>query len=1051
MGIELTERWLTEIAGWKVIKPARALAASGAVLRAEFDGALLRGLVQDGRKRLACGLKVAGATDVTNLCACPEARATGAMCVHSIAAAFAFLNQAGERTSRGGGGETGARPAPQVAQRQQVPEDHDAPDPHARRGASVLQPVLRDSWADELKAGRLSVAFRGNDGSERLLRELRELRDVCDRAVADALERLGHDRIRDAVTVQRDRAAPLLEAVLHHPRLRVGAASPRVADASVPLRVRVTRQGDRVMLEMQSSGELVEAGGACWWWSAASTEAASGILIRLTVPAEFLGLLARRELSMPEPAFARLIEVFFEAFEASLDSDAALIASCRGVVGMPEVVLRLEGSLRALDAQLSFAYSEGPTVELGSDPQRLFPYRRADGTRMRRNEAFEVRAFGELRECGFDVGQKSLRINDEEKILRFLSHCLPGLRSRWNVLMGERFAHVAQSVLLVRPRVEWEPSGATGNGEDWLEFGMHFESGDGVRVSTGEIQRMLRVGRSKSSRPDGKTAVVDLEGVEDWNIALEEAGVRMLGDRIRVPRAQAAFVAASLRRMGAEMKPDFVRRDIGRFQITSNLQTILRDYQYEGVQWLAERGIAHGGAVLGDEMGLGKTLQALALLAGLRNARAVEEKQGKRAPFLALVVCPASLLWNWQAEITRFLQDFKIFVLHGTSRGKLFIKLKECDVAITTYALVTRDLPKWSSVELDALVLDEASFVRNPDTRAAKAVRALGRNARLRVALTGTPVENSVRDLWSVMECVVPGYLGTRVDFQERYEKPLAGGAGLSRADRIRISERLNRRIQPFFLRRTKERVAKELPAKIETVQWIEMSPLQLELYRGISREAASLVQDAGRAGGAAASRMHMLTALLRLRQVCCDPRLVSDKASGADSAKLEAVGELLERILADGHSVLVFSQFVSMLRLLREKVESAGVGYCYLDGASADRREQVEAFQGDARKRVFLISLKAGGYGLNLTKADVVIHYDPWWNPAVEAQATDRAHRIGQSRPVTIYKFIARASVEEKILRLQGRKQDVVDAALDDNQPLMRGLTEQDLLELLG
>ena len=349
-------------------------------------------------------------------------------------------------------------------------------------------------------------------------------------------------------------------------------------------------------------------------------------------------------------------------------------------------------------------------------------------------------------------------------------------------------------------------------------------------------------------------------------------------------------------------------------------------------------------------------------------------------------------------------------------------------------------------------MIDEASYIRNPMTKVAKAMRRLASRASTRIALTGTPIENGVRDLWSIMEFALPGHLGPHQEFQERYEKPLAR-VGTDPVSAARLIDRLQRRIRPFFLRRTKLAVAPELPSKIETLRLIDLSKSQAAIYQGILRESSEVVSEAVRRGDSGA-RMQMLTALLRLRQVCCDPRLLGDKGPPGfkqiDSAKLEAFRMLLGRLLADGHSILVFSQFVSMLRLLRRVVEEAGSDYSYLDGASIDRADQVKAFQDEPKKRVFLISLKAGGYGLNLTKADTVVHFDPWWNPAVEAQATDRAHRIGQNRPVTVYKLIARNTVEEKIVRLQRKKRQTVDALIDDDQLLMQNLTSSDLEELL-
>nr|MBA3351250.1 DEAD/DEAH box helicase [Blastocatellia bacterium] len=369
----------------------------------------------------------------------------------------------------------------------------------------------------------------------------------------------------------------------------------------------------------------------------------------------------------------------------------------------------------------------------------------------------------------------------------------------------------------------------------------------------------------------------------------------------------------------------------------------------------------------------------------------------------------------------------------------------------------------------------------NPDTQNAQAAFSL--KARQRFVLTGTPMENSVRDLWSLMNFVAPGYLGSRADFRERYERPLAEGPASARPDRT-LQRRLSRRLRPFLLRRRKADVAQELPEKIEQVVPCELGPAQRATYNALLRE----IQQGLGAGGPndGAMRMKMLTGLLRLRQTCCDLRLLglgsagdppavsrdsrdtsgffgeSPKTAGEvarapqaqdsePSAKLDLLDELLEEIVDGGHRVLIFSQFVKMLDLLRERLATNGTAHCYLAGLTKNRQEEIDRFQNDNAIPVFLISLKAGGVGLNLSAADTVIHFDPWWNAAVEAQATDRAHRIGQTRVVTSYKLIARNTVEEKILNLQKRKRELASAMLESEESLMPGLTTADLEELLA
>jgi SNF2 family DNA or RNA helicase len=347
--------------------------------------------------------------------------------------------------------------------------------------------------------------------------------------------------------------------------------------------------------------------------------------------------------------------------------------------------------------------------------------------------------------------------------------------------------------------------------------------------------------------------------------------------------------------------------------------------------------------------------------------------------------------------------------------------------------------------EFSAVILDEAQHIKNPDSQNAQAAATL--RARHRFVLTGTPVENSVRDIWSLMNFLMPGYLGTRADFRERYEGAIQSqSAGPEQ-------HRLTRRIRPFLLRRTKQLVAKEIPEKLEQVAYCELTDVQRAVYSQLAEGTRRQLSDMAGEKDRNKSRMVMLTALLRLRQAACDVRLLgleSPPKEAEASGKLDLLQELLSEAVDGGHRVLVFSQFVAMLGHIRSRLDGLGVEYCYLDGQTRDRAAQVGKFQAGGVP-VFLISLKAGGTGLNLTGADTVIHFDPWWNPAVEAQATDRAHRIGQKRVVTSYKLIARETVEEKILNLQAKKRAVIAATLESEEPLMEGLTAEEIQGLLG
>ncbi len=433
-------------------------------------------------------------------------------------------------------------------------------------------------------------------------------------------------------------------------------------------------------------------------------------------------------------------------------------------------------------------------------------------------------------------------------------------------------------------------------------------------------------------------------------------------------------------------------------------------------------------------MGLGKTLQTLALL--------LAEKEAGRADRPSLVVVPTSLVFNWVDEARRFAPGLRLLALVGPDRGHRFAELGDHDVVLTTYALLRQDGERLAAHRFHYLVLDEAQNIKNPASLTARAAKAL--SARHRLALTGTPLENNLTELWSIFDFLMPGFLGSHEAFVQRYARPVE-----AHGDQDALA-RLRRRVNPFILRRVKRDVAAELPPKTETVLTCELTPAQRRLYRQVLEASRARVFAEVEQKGIARSHIAILDALLKLRQVCCHPQLLRIPGNRVQaSAKLELFRELISEVVAGGHRALVFSQFVGMLSILRRELERLGIAYEYLDGRTRDREARVKRFQEREDIPVFLISLKAGGAGLNLTAASYVIHFDPWWNPAVEAQATDRAYRIGQEREVFSYKLITRGTVEEKIQELQRRKQALADGLLSVDAALGKHLTREDLEEL--
>ena len=438
----------------------------------------------------------------------------------------------------------------------------------------------------------------------------------------------------------------------------------------------------------------------------------------------------------------------------------------------------------------------------------------------------------------------------------------------------------------------------------------------------------------------------------------------------------------------------------------------LRPYQEHGLGWLQFLR-RHGlGGILADDMGLGKTVQTLAHLV-------IEKQQGRlRKP--SLIVAPVSVLGNWQQEIRRFAPELTLLVLHGAKRKERFASIGATDVILIGYPLLLVDGDMLLERDFSFVILDEAQTIKNPQAKVSQMAQAL--RAEHRLCLSGTPMENHLGDLWSLFNFVQPGLLGERRQFQRLYRTPIENGGDINRA------AALSRRVQPFLLRRTKDAVAHDLPPKMHIVEAIELDERQRDFYDGIRLGQHRRVREAIEQQGLARSHLTVLNALLKLRQACCDPRLVDADAPTqlVPSAKLDWLSTALPELIAEGRRILLFSQFTSMLSLIETRVSELSIPYCLLTGETRHRSELVERFQAGGIP-LFLISLKAGGTGLNLTAADTIIHYDPWWNPAVEAQATDRAHRIGQDKPVFVYKLIAQGTVEEKIMQLQADKHALV------------------------
>jgi superfamily II DNA or RNA helicase len=469
------------------------------------------------------------------------------------------------------------------------------------------------------------------------------------------------------------------------------------------------------------------------------------------------------------------------------------------------------------------------------------------------------------------------------------------------------------------------------------------------------------------------------------------------------------------------------------FPVPKNFRGTLRPYQLDGYRWMRTRQNAGLGACLADDMGLGKTIQTLCLLQSLK-------EQGEVLP--TLLVMPTSLLYNWEMEAKKFTPQLRVLVYSGPQREKIQAQVKKTDLILCSFGLVRSDIDWFEKQEFSYVILDESQAIKNPQANITKAVQKL--NAKYRLVMTGTPLENSTMDLWSQMNFVNSGLLGTQKYFKDHFQVPIE-----KKADGD-MKKRLYFLIKPYLLRREKRQVAADLPEKMESITYCGMSEEQERLYDKTKSFYRDVLLKQIKDEGLQKSRFSVLQGLTKLRQLANHP-LLCEVGYVGESGKMEAVLEKLETVLEQHHKVLIFSQFVQHLQIIKRALDEQGVAYAYLDGSTTDRKGQVESFQKSDGQSVFLISLKAGGVGLNLTAADYVFLLDPWWNPAAEAQAIDRAHRIGQEKTVFTYKFITKETVEEKILALQQRKLDLANELVTSDESILRALSEDEVLDLLS
>ena len=1050
------------------MKRARGYLDSGWVLSSNWTSPVLKGVVQEGSTTFRSGLVIKDAIDIENLCSCRESRQWGTMCAHSISVGLHHLRRekfesmppipsVPQSTNKAAQGIS-PRPVPLPKPKANIRRLNRSTNPNEGLPLS-LHVIFPPQLEPALERSKIMLCLEGQ--WQRGRSPLGSLppgqlfsMSTVEARLLDALEELCEGETPSMMQITREQFVRLLSKLISHPGLTLAKKQPLevIAEPWKP-RIKATLKGDGEIAIQLGSGPLP---------SILSHETETWVLQQSVIRPMKLPPRCKDIANGPILIKREQVPLFLSQDLMLLEKEAELEANFRLedfslAPKPPRFLLHLRGGIAQLEALLQCAYGKRiMTVGVTNrEESSWLPDPECPTRYSTRDLKAEQTAISRLVRQGFHGPDEEgcFRMNGQNTIFNFFAREYPRLQKEWQVTLEQRLEQSTQKHFeRIEPQFAVTPSGV-----QWFNVEISYQTGSGQKFSAAEIQRLIRSGQGYSRLPNGKVALFEADALEELQETLLDCNPQQIDSRYRIHQNQAGFLNTTIQEY-QEWKfnapPAWAQKTLTNAEDSAlpplgQLDSVLRPYQKKGTAWLyflRQHGFC---GILADEMGLGKTVQVLALLLALKRQRISRMSSNNNMPESAeagrpsLVVCPTSLVYNWVAEAAKFTPELGVLEMHGSERHQHFPSIDQYDVVVTSYALIRRDAEHYQNLEFDTLILDEAQHIKNRQTQNAQAVKSI--RAAYKIVLTGTPIENSVLDIWSIFDFLMPGYLGIAKDFRERYEVPIV------REKSEEAQARLARRLRPFILRRLKRDVAQDLPPKIDQVMYCELTSEQAEVYQQVLESSRQEVLNAVDAQGLAKSRMVILTALLRLRQVCCDLRLLNLENVNPDnaSAKLDLFAELLEETMDGGHRTLVFSQFTSMLALIQERLKHDNISFCYLDGSTRDRAEVVNRFQEDSSIPVFLISLKAGGLGLNLTAADTVIHYDPWWNPAVEDQATDRAHRIGQKQVVTSYKLITRGTVEEKILQLQNRKREMIQGALGAEGELSDILSWEELQDL--
>jgi superfamily II DNA or RNA helicase len=1062
MALPFTQKILQDWAGWKSFRDGKLLFERGVVEKVEYEHPFVSGELAVGIRGMRTKFEILPDGLVDNHCPCRDNQERGLICAHLVALGLEAVKLYSDPQRQEKAQKEKLRAA-RLADADETKYITRVPSTHPKAVSAILRLTLEANWREQARGGRFPLRCAADFQNKRVL--LHEIPPGLplsftprDENLLFVIEDICAGPARGRLVAGEADFINILQLCANKPLLDEGTSETlTVIPESVGTRLRMDLDEASGELNLSMHAELTGNGekplfiiGAREGWVFVNNtfrkldELLPGPLRSIYHnPTRIARPAVPHFLNHELPTLGNLIQV---DTEVSPDLFTLIPAD-------PRFRLVVIGSPASLAAKLYAEYDGTVLVACREEvaggfaipsPNDILEY----GVR---NPDAEKQALEKLAFSGFrgHRGDLLTSIVGQREVLNFLGGAIPRLRRYgWRVELEGRVAPFMDGAEFTTPVIRINE--ASGGG--FFDVGYAYENSGGQSLSESEIQRALNMGEAFVEK-NGRTVLLDIDAIETAREVFSDCafGAGGAAGTFRMNDIYAAYVQSSLQSLDGvdiEASPDWLKKaqtqnrdaKIEPEPLGEKLEATLRSYQKDGVYWL--RYLERSGfcGILADEMGLGKTLQALVWLQMERHS---EKARGKPA----LIVCPTSLVENWAEEAEKFTPELRVLKMHGSDRHEHWETIGEKDLVITSYALLRRDLDEYLKYEFSVAVLDEAQHIKNRTTQnavAAKKIRALQK-----LVLTGTPIENSVADLWSIMDFLMPGYLSNHKAFREHYELPISRGG----PDAELAQLKLRRKLHPFLLRRLKREVAKDLPEKIQRVAHATLSKDQYLVYKELLESSKRKISDMVAAQGFNRSRMQIFKTLLRLRQTCCHLDLLKlpDLKSEFPSAKMELFFELVDEALDARHRILVFSQFTSMLAILRRELEARELKYCYLDGATKNRQAMVREFNTDRSIPVFLISLKAGGSGLNLTGADMVIHYDPWWNPAVEDQATDRAHRIGQKNTVYSVKLITKDTVEEKVLQMQQRKQGVISATLEKEGEFMQALNWNDVQELLS